>query len=249
MRFFYVLRRFPGCSGFPRNEGPETGKLECGVVLHDKINKAASENGLQQRLSLLVLDPDLHRRAAISATLDRIGHYAVPLESLKELIDHPAVPDYVLVADGSDLVRYIARFYSKFGLTPPIIAYSDEIVLRQLVKAVREGASGYLRYPFGRAEFERALEDISLDRPESAPEKKGDSIELGGAPQAKGRRLTPRETEVLGMVAEGMSNVQIAQTLQISRRTVEVHRYNILSKLNARNSIEASNIARRLQLI
>jgi DNA-binding NarL/FixJ family response regulator len=60
--------------------------------------------------------------------------------------------------------------------------------------------------------------------------------------------LTDRETEVLGLMAAGWSNQQIADALFISRKTVSVHASHVFDKLGARNRSEAAAIARRLGL-
>jgi DNA-binding NarL/FixJ family response regulator len=60
--------------------------------------------------------------------------------------------------------------------------------------------------------------------------------------------LTPREVEVLALVAAGRSNRQIAQALFISPKTVGVHVSNILAKLGAAGRVEAAAIAHRLGL-
>jgi DNA-binding NarL/FixJ family response regulator len=58
--------------------------------------------------------------------------------------------------------------------------------------------------------------------------------------------LTPRELEVLALVAEGRTNPQIAAELVISEKTASVHVSRILAKLGAANRTEAAAIARRL---
>jgi DNA-binding CsgD family transcriptional regulator len=60
--------------------------------------------------------------------------------------------------------------------------------------------------------------------------------------------LTERELEVLGLLAAGLSNQQIADTLFISRKTASVHVSNILGKLGVDNRIEAAAVAHRLGL-
>jgi DNA-binding NarL/FixJ family response regulator len=60
--------------------------------------------------------------------------------------------------------------------------------------------------------------------------------------------LTPREVEVLALVAAGRSNRQIAQALFISPKTVGVHVSNILAKLGAAGRVEAAAVAHRLGL-
>jgi DNA-binding NarL/FixJ family response regulator len=63
---------------------------------------------------------------------------------------------------------------------------------------------------------------------------------------AESAGLTPREAEVLSLVAEGRTNRQIAATLFISDKTASVHVSRILAKLGATNRGEAAAIARRL---
>jgi DNA-binding CsgD family transcriptional regulator len=60
--------------------------------------------------------------------------------------------------------------------------------------------------------------------------------------------LTPREAEVLALVAAGRSNRQIAQALFISPKTASVHVSNILAKLGVAGRVEAATIAHRLGL-
>jgi DNA-binding NarL/FixJ family response regulator len=67
----------------------------------------------------------------------------------------------------------------------------------------------------------------------------------GGRPRASGE-LTAREQEVLGLIALGMSNAQIARTLVISEKTAGHHVSRILTKLGVRNRTEAAAHAARL---
>jgi DNA-binding CsgD family transcriptional regulator len=75
---------------------------------------------------------------------------------------------------------------------------------------------------------------------------------IGSAPvraEAVPDALTPRETEILALVAEGRSNGEIAKQLFISAKTVSVHVSNILGKLDAAGRTEAAAIARRRGLL
>jgi DNA-binding NarL/FixJ family response regulator len=61
--------------------------------------------------------------------------------------------------------------------------------------------------------------------------------------------LTPRESEILALVAEGRSNGEIGKQLFISTKTVSVHVSNILAKLDAASRTEAAAVARRRGLL
>jgi DNA-binding NarL/FixJ family response regulator len=77
----------------------------------------------------------------------------------------------------------------------------------------------------------------------------GATAQAAGAPApATQLGLTPREVEVLALVAAGRSNRQIAQALFISPKTVGVHVSNILAKLGVASRVEAAAVAHRLGL-
>jgi DNA-binding NarL/FixJ family response regulator len=61
--------------------------------------------------------------------------------------------------------------------------------------------------------------------------------------------LTPREREVLALVAEGLSNRQVGERLFVSTKTASVHVSNILAKLGAHSRTEAATLARRRGLL
>jgi DNA-binding NarL/FixJ family response regulator len=62
-------------------------------------------------------------------------------------------------------------------------------------------------------------------------------------------RLTPRELEVVKLIAEAFTNRQIAATLKLSEKTVESHRANVLSKLDMRDRVELVRYAIRRGLV
>jgi DNA-binding CsgD family transcriptional regulator/tetratricopeptide (TPR) repeat protein len=84
------------------------------------------------------------------------------------------------------------------------------------------------------------------------PRGGGLAMRLAGPPESPSADpfgLSPRETEVLAVLAEGRSNREIAQRLFISERTVAVHVGNILSKLGVAGRVEAATVALRLGLV
>ena len=70
-----------------------------------------------------------------------------------------------------------------------------------------------------------------------------------GAARNAGAGLSPRELEVMRLVAEGLTNRQIAEQLVLSTRTVDMHVRNILAKLRCRTRTEAASRAAELGLL
>jgi DNA-binding CsgD family transcriptional regulator/tetratricopeptide (TPR) repeat protein len=101
-----------------------------------------------------------------------------------------------------------------------------------------------------RGELERLARlgrvDLHHDRAAAGPDAKADGE---AQPAGAGLGLTPRELEVLALVAEGRSNRQVADTLFISPKTASVHVSNILAKLGVASRVEAAAIAHRLGLL
>ena len=72
---------------------------------------------------------------------------------------------------------------------------------------------------------------------------------MAAAPESLPEPLTPRETEVLRLIAHGYTNGQAAEMLSISLRTVEYHRSNLIAKLNLRSRVELMRYAEQKGLI
>jgi two-component system nitrate/nitrite response regulator NarL len=131
---------------------------------------------------------------------------------------------------------------------------SEEYVL----KAIKAGADGYLLKGSSKEEFLKALNtvaeggkyfsgDISsilisqLQNPSNFPETKSvvdDEM-----------MITKREKEILVLLLSGKGNKEIAEALEISKRTAEVHRFNLMKKLKVKNLMELSNRANEFSLL
>ena len=110
-------------------------------------------------------------------------------------------------------------------------------------KSANLGASGYLPKDSDSQEFLKAI--LSVMNGETY--FKQTVVTPSKNPNAD--ILSQRETEVLQHLANGLSSKQIAGQLDISTRTVETHRLNIMKKLNTTNSAETISVAARLNLI
>ena len=111
--------------------------------------------------------------------------------------------------------------------------------------AVRAGASGYLVKGTGVAELVSGIRAISRGEPWFSH---GIAAILLRADDGAGS-LTPREREVLKLVAEGLSSAEIAKELDLSVKTVESHRSRIMTKLDVTNAAGLVREAIRLGLV
>ena len=127
---------------------------------------------------------------------------------------------------------------SERGNTMPIIMLTGHGDIGTAVKAMKSGAVDFLEKPFETASLLGALERAfgRLDKNHDALIKAGDAELVLAA-------LTAREREVLDGLAKGLPNKTIGYDLGISARTVEVHRANIMTKLDVRSLSEALRIA------
>jgi DNA-binding NarL/FixJ family response regulator len=86
-------------------------------------------------------------------------------------------------------------------------------------------------------------------RVEEVPDRAAVVDENGVAPELIRLGLTSRESEVLGLIVDGLSNGQIAERLFITRKTASVHVSNILAKLGVATRLEAAAMAHRMGLV
>ncbi|MFC0031325.1 response regulator [Micromonospora chaiyaphumensis] len=121
---------------------------------------------------------------------------------------------------------------------------------QSVLDAVKAGATGYLLKSAAPAEFLDAVRRTAAGEPVFTPGLAG--LVLGeyrrlaaapAAPHDEAPRLTERETEVLRLVAKGLSYKQIAERLGLSHRTVQNHVQNTLGKLQLHNRVELTRYA------
>lgn len=128
---------------------------------------------------------------------------------------------------------------------------NDEYV-QQVIKA---GASGYVLKGVAADDLVRAIKAVRDGAPFVDPAIAAKLVEdyvhrvRGELPDDPGQLLTPREQEILKLVADGQSNHEIAARLYLSKKTVETHRANIMRKLDLHDVTELIKYALRRGII
>ena len=160
-------------------------------------------------------------------------------------------PDVILLdmrmpeMDGMEVLRLLRQG----GFRNPVAMLTTSSDERDLVESLRSGAQGYLLKDMEPDQLVAALRDIVAGKTVVAPDLapvlarviQGESIvPVQGSPFSK---LTPRENEILVLLAEGQSNKVIARNLGISDGTVKLHVKSILRKLGVHSRVEAAVIA------
>jgi DNA-binding NarL/FixJ family response regulator len=131
-----------------------------------------------------------------------------------------------------------------------LTTYDDE---HSVMEAVRAGARGYLTKDAGAEEIRQALEAVVRGEAAIDPAVQPHLLDAlaTGAPASAGTLpdgLTPREAEVLSLIAEGLSNAEIAHRLVVSEATVKSHINHLFTKIGVRDRAQAVTYAYRHDL-
>jgi DNA-binding NarL/FixJ family response regulator len=122
---------------------------------------------------------------------------------------------------------------------------------RYFLEGLEAGAAGYVLKRAADTDLIDALRTVANGRTFLSDDAQralmADWLEGGSADPED--RLTPRELEVVKLIAEAFTNRQIAETLKVSEKTVESHRANVLSKLGMRDRVELVRYAIRRGLV
>ena len=186
------------------------------------------------------------------AGLEVVGTAGDGLEALRRI---PAARPDVVVVDlqmpqlaGVETARRVVTEFP--GTRVLVLTASAE--RSDVLEAVKAGATGYLVKSASREELLDAVARTALGEAVFTPglaglvlgefrRMAGDGDAGGGAPEVP--RLTERETEILRLVAKGLTSRQIADRLVISHRTVQNHTQNVLGKLQLHNRVELARYA------
>jgi FixJ family two-component response regulator len=199
---------------------------------------------MERRRNIAVVDSNTRRRAAMSHALFASAIHVEPFETIDELVLCWPRAEAILVDDRDEAIEELIDLMAEQGRWLPLIAFSEAPSTDRIVRAVLAGAVDYLEWPCEPAQVIGALIGA-----ESTGQALG-SLKLREArARSRVRRLTKREREVLAGVAGGLSNRLIGERLEISPRTVEIHRANMLTKMGAQHTSEAIRIAIEASLV
>jgi DNA-binding NarL/FixJ family response regulator len=209
-------------------------------------------------IKVVVADDQQAVREGLVALLGLLGDIDVVAsagngrEAVEALAAHPA--DVVLMdlrmpeLDGVAATRLIRRDHPGTAVVV-LTTYADDT---SIADALRAGARGYLTKDAGRTEIAAALRSAAAGQATFTAEVSDrlvaalTDVAARPAPRAKAELpggLTTREAEVLGLIARGLTNGEIAGELFIGEATVKTHINNAFAKIGARHRAEAVRYA------
>jgi len=191
---------------------------------------------------VVVIDDDPSIREALQGLLEtaalHVELHASPQEYLRS--KHPDVPGCIILdvrlpgSSGLDFQKELGRI----GVRTPVIFLTAHADIPMTVQAMKAGAVEFLTKPYrDQALLEAVLLAIEKDR--ARREEEG---MLSGVLERL-ETLTPREREVMTMIAAGQSNKQIAGQIGIGDVTARVHRRQVMRKMRAKSIAELVRIA------
>ena len=193
----------------------------------DKARKARTP-------TIYVVDDDDSMRQAVALLLRTVGYtpvvYARPTEFLAKYDpdQHGCLVLDIRMPEMSGLE--VQQQLNRAGSLLPVIFITGHGDIPMAVQAMKDGAYDFLTKPFRDQDL--------LDRINSALKQDAENraaVERLADLKRREESLTPREREVLTLIVDGKANKVIAIDLNLSERTVEIHRANVMEKMGARS--------------
>lgn len=185
--------------------------------------------------SLLGLLPDIEVLATASDGVEAVA-----------LVER-LCPDVVLMdlrmprCDGVEATRRLRELVPASKVIV-LTTYADD---HSVLEALRAGARGFLTKDAGAEEIERAIAAVVRGEAAIDPAVQHHLVEAVAAKRELPNGLTPREAEVLALIAEGLSNTEIAARLVVSEATVKSHVNHVFTKTGVRDRAQAVSYAYR----
>jgi two-component system, LuxR family, response regulator FixJ len=195
-----------------------------------------------------VIDDDEAMRDSLDFLLDSSGFDVALFENAQSFLD--ALPNLALgcvVSDvrmpGIDGIELLKRMKARHGPYPVIIMTGHGDV-PLAVEAMKLGAVDFLEKPF---EDDRLIAMIETAIRQAEPAAKSEALTQDIV--ARIATLSPRERQVMNGLVAGLSNKLIARDYEISPRTIEVYRANVMTKMQASSLSELVRLAMRAGLL
>lgn len=192
-----------------------------------------------------VVDDDAGLRRSLRFLLDSVGWGVRLHASAEEFLDvvTPADRPTCLLLDirmpamsGLELQQVLREK----GIDLPILFMTGHADVSMAVQAMKSGAIDFIEKPFNDQKV--------LDAVAAAIRKSAEAIDEAGRRHAAGAMLaalSPREQEVARLVAQGQPNKQIASSLNISEKTVHIHRQHVMEKAGVSSAAELARLMLR----
>lgn len=197
--------------------------------------------------TVFIIDDDARMRAALERLLKSVGLHAEVFAAPQDFLRRPP-PDKpsCLVLDvrlpgmsGLDVQRKLIES----GVQIPIIFITGHGDIPMTVRAMKSGAVEFLTKPFRDQDLLDAIQ-LALERENETRQRQREIEKLKECYDT----LTAREREVMGLLVSGMLTKQIASRLETSEITAQVHRGQVMRKMQANSPAELGRIAEKLKL-
>lgn len=209
-------------------------------------------------IKVLLADDHSVVRAGICRIVEDSGDMVVIAEAAngREAIQkvHESLPDVAVIdismpgMDGLEVITQLHSYYPKL----PILVLTVHEEEQYVVRAIGAGAMGYITKRSAPEQLLKAIRNVHAGGrylSDSAAELLALRVSRGANGQSLLDCLSNREIQVLRCLALGQTNREIAETYNISIKTVDTHRLRLLKKLNLRNNAELSRFALQDHLV
>jgi len=230
-------------------ERPELTEMACAVNDTSKLDgewladeEGDQVHGVNQNRLVYIVDSDWNTQRAVGLSLRKLGFYPQSFANCDEF-----VRDFSSLRPGCVLLDMCLPALNAFDVLQrmrkksqilPVIAMSDQGDIPTAVRAMKMGAIDFLQKPLRERQLLEALQDTFRNLCSRLAEMTG-RVDA----ERKVRTLSPREIDILRGLVSGMPNKTMASYYDLSVRTIEMHRANMMEKLNVRNLTEALHVA------